>query len=339
MEKWYREKNVVDSESEESEEEELCFPDTTQRPLVICGQPCTGKTTLINLLITEYPRAFVHVQHSTIERDNCNYNEAIRDVTSRGQVCVLESDMQGVANLKKLKKSDLDPIFFFIKVPSLKEFEKRLRKRATDSEETIQNILSQYEEYDDLNAKRFGYYKELESIYFDFVLENDYLKSAYSDFQSELYCFFKEYELYEDLSSDAYKILAKELTQVLGTKTLDPHQFDFGWGTPSEWQEKKSLEALERVRNLTLNALCEPFNQAKACQIEDPDNRYSRDEPDICGNMAWTVIEGDLYGCSHYSDKIILCNRHLRELVYDDKKSFADEHFHNMSCQCRCCRC
>ena len=319
----------------EEDEEEIYFQDMTQRPLVICGQPCTGKTTLINRLISEYPRAFVHAPLSARNPRsdepggydyNINFQNAIRDVTSRGQVCVLEIDIQDV---DKLKKSDLDPIFFFIKVPSLEEFEKRLRKRATDSEETIQNILSQYHEYKNLNSKRFRYEnKQRKFVYFDFVLEHANLDSAYGDLKSELFVFFREYELYEDLSSDAYRILAKELIKVLGSKTLGSHQFDFGWSS-SEWVVNRAIEALERVRNLTFNALCEPFKQAKACKIVN----YGDDEPGICGNMAWTSIKVD-----SGRREMNMCNRHLRELVYDDKKSISNDHLHDMACQCRCCR-
>ncbi len=65
---------------------------------------------------------------------------AVEKVWSEGKICVLDIDTQGVKQMKS--KPDLDPIFIFIKPPSLDVLEKRLRNRKTDSEENIQRRLA-----------------------------------------------------------------------------------------------------------------------------------------------------------------------------------------------------
>lgn len=47
--------------------------------------------------------------------------------------------MQGV---KQIKQSSFDPLYVFIKPPSLEELEKRLRARKTETEDALQQRLS-----------------------------------------------------------------------------------------------------------------------------------------------------------------------------------------------------
>lgn len=47
--------------------------------------------------------------------------------------------MQGV---KQIKQSSLDPLYIFIKAPSIEELEKRLRARKTETEDALQRRLS-----------------------------------------------------------------------------------------------------------------------------------------------------------------------------------------------------
>lgn len=58
---------------------------------------------------------------------------------SENKICVLDIDTQGVRQIKT--KPGLEPVFIFIKPPSLQILEKRLRDRKTDSEESIQRRL------------------------------------------------------------------------------------------------------------------------------------------------------------------------------------------------------
>ena len=83
-------------------------------------------------------------------------------------MCALDVDIQGVKNLKK---TNLNPIYCFIKAPNLDLLEKRLRDRKTESEEAIQARLEQAKielEYENLNRNNF-----------DFIIVNDDVNIAY----------------------------------------------------------------------------------------------------------------------------------------------------------------
>ena len=50
-------------------------------------------------------------------------------------------DTQGVI---QIKKTDLNPLFVFIKPPSMEELERRLRGRQTETEESIQRCVHRF---------------------------------------------------------------------------------------------------------------------------------------------------------------------------------------------------
>ena len=182
------------------------------RPFVFCGPSGSGKSTLLKRLMTEYPTAFAFsVSHTTRkpragEKDGVDYyyvsreemkeaiekNEflehaefsgniygtskrAVQEVLKSGRICVLDVDIQGV---KSLKKTDLNPIYCFIKPPSLELLEKRLRERGTETEESLAKRLE--------TAKRELEYEKAESEAFDHVLVNDDLELAYTQLKSIL---------------------------------------------------------------------------------------------------------------------------------------------------------
>ena len=63
--------------------------------------------------------------------------KAVSDVLIKtGKVCVLDIDMQGMCTCS-VKKTDLNPVYVLVKPPSLEELEKRLRKRETETEESV----------------------------------------------------------------------------------------------------------------------------------------------------------------------------------------------------------
>lgn len=66
--------------------------------------------------------------------------KAVQDVQKTGKICVLDIDMQGVIQIKKI--STLNPVGVFIKPPSISELETRLRRRASESEDNLQARLS-----------------------------------------------------------------------------------------------------------------------------------------------------------------------------------------------------
>jgi guanylate kinase len=64
---------------------------------------------------------------------------AVETVKQHGKVCVLDIEIEGV---KQIRNSDLNPLYVFIEPPSLEELEKRLRKRNTETEESLQKRLN-----------------------------------------------------------------------------------------------------------------------------------------------------------------------------------------------------
>ncbi|XP_061402673.1 guanylate kinase [Musca vetustissima] len=145
------------------------------RPVVVCGPSGSGKSTLLNRLFKEFPNTFgFSVSHTTRkprpgEEDGVHYNfverdvmekaiangefiesatfsgnmygtskEAVRKVQSAGKVCILDIEPQGV---EQVKKTDLNPILIFNNPPSIEALEERLRKRNTETEETLKKRL------------------------------------------------------------------------------------------------------------------------------------------------------------------------------------------------------
>ena len=101
--------------------------------------------------------------------------KAVLDVLSSGRLCVLDVDIQGV---KSLKTTDLNPLYLFIKPPSLDELEKRLRERGTETDESLQKRLD--------TAKRELDYEKAEPNAFDHVIVNDDLDRAYEKLKAIL---------------------------------------------------------------------------------------------------------------------------------------------------------
>uniref|UniRef100_T1PE16 guanylate kinase n=2 Tax=Musca domestica TaxID=7370 RepID=T1PE16_MUSDO len=145
------------------------------RPVVICGPSGSGKSTLLNRLFKEFPNTFgFSVSHTTRkprpgEEDGVHYNfvereamekaiangefiesatfsgnmygtskEAVRKVQNAGKVCILDIEPQGV---EQVKKTDLNPILIYNNPPSIEALEERLRKRNTETEETLKKRL------------------------------------------------------------------------------------------------------------------------------------------------------------------------------------------------------
>jgi len=174
------------------------------RPIVMCGPSGVGKGTLINRLMADFPGKFgFSVSHTTRaprpgETDGVHYNfvekaameadiadgkflehahvheniygtslAAVEAVATKGQVCVLDIDVQGA---EIVKKSTLDALFVFIAPPSMEELEKRLRGRGTEKEESIQKRL----------ANAAGEMAKTEVTgFFHLVIINDDLDRAY----------------------------------------------------------------------------------------------------------------------------------------------------------------
>ncbi|XP_036147418.1 guanylate kinase isoform X1 [Monomorium pharaonis] len=174
------------------------------RPLVFCGPSGTGKSTLIKRLFDEFPNTFkFSVSHTTRmprpgEKDGTHYHfttkekmqeqiknnefietasfsgnlygtsrQAVEEVQRLGKVCVLDIEIQGV---KQIKCTELNPLYVFIKPPSIVELERRLKARNTETEESLEHRLS--------IARSELEYGETPGN-FDVVIENDDLEKAY----------------------------------------------------------------------------------------------------------------------------------------------------------------
>ena len=57
-----------------------------------------------------------------------------------GKICILDIDTQGVKAVKKVEDFP-QPLYIFLKPPSLKVLEERLRSRGTENEESLQKVF------------------------------------------------------------------------------------------------------------------------------------------------------------------------------------------------------
>uniref|UniRef100_D3TPC3 guanylate kinase n=3 Tax=Glossina TaxID=44049 RepID=D3TPC3_GLOMM len=190
------------------------------RPVVLCGPSGSGKTTLLNRLFKEFPNTFgFSVSHTTrkprpAEQDGVHYNfvekdvmkkmiangefiesatfsgnmygtskEAVRKIQAAGKVCILDIEPQGV---EQIKKTDLNPILIYNNPPSIEALEKRLRKRNTESEETLNNRLAAAREEIAYGLTPGNFHK---------IINNIDIDEAYEDFRSYLLAELKAQEL------------------------------------------------------------------------------------------------------------------------------------------------
>lgn len=173
--------------------------------LTISAPSGTGKSTLINMLIREYPEFGFSVSYTTrparagevngkdyffvdpeefvslrdrgffAEWANVHGNyygtpgQKVVDALSSGRSLIFDIDVQGAAQLKKNLNIGL---FVFIFPPSLKSLEQRLLKRGTDDPETIRRRVN--------NAG----HEISQSRLFDFWIVNHKLEKAFDDLRS-----------------------------------------------------------------------------------------------------------------------------------------------------------
>ncbi|XP_040355301.1 guanylate kinase isoform X1 [Ixodes scapularis] len=100
--------------------------------------------------------------------------KSVRDVQDQGRICILDIEIEGVKNIKN---TDLNPRYIFIKPPSMKALEERLRGRGTETEESLRKRLAR--------ASEEIAYGENQGN-FDLLLVNDNLKTAYSKLKDYL---------------------------------------------------------------------------------------------------------------------------------------------------------
>jgi guanylate kinase len=170
----------------------------------VCGPSGAGKSSLINKLLHDFPEDFgFSVSHTTRapragEVDGVNYHftnleemraevaagkfiehamvhtnmygtsrAAVEAVSSRGRICVLDIDLQGVQSCQRIGLGVA--LYIFVSPPSVEELERRLRARGTETDASLRVRLD--------NAT-----KEMEgsrTVHFDHRIVNDDLDRAY----------------------------------------------------------------------------------------------------------------------------------------------------------------
>ncbi|XP_072032112.1 MAGUK p55 subfamily member 7-like isoform X2 [Amphiura filiformis] len=192
------------------------YPDPRKpRPIVLIGPPGVGRNELKRRLVASDPTHFASaIPHTSrtkkwIEEDgkeyhfvsreimelNINHNrlleygeykgnlygtsvESVRSVINNGKVCLLTLHPQA---LKVLKNSDVKPFVIYIKPPPLETLrETRLQSKAKFTmDKHPQRDFSEEELVDMIH---YGVRMEMAyKHYFDHVIVNDYLQSAYTE--------------------------------------------------------------------------------------------------------------------------------------------------------------
>ncbi|XP_026576082.1 guanylate kinase isoform X2 [Pseudonaja textilis] len=181
------------------------------RPVVLSGPSGAGKSTLLKKLLKDYDKVFgFSVSHTTrqprpgevngkdyhfvtreemqkeidmgefVEHAEFSGNiygtskAAIQAVQAQNQICILDIDLQGVRNIKK---TDLNPIYISVQVPSIEILEQRLRERQTETEESLQKRLQ---------AAATDMELSKEAGLFDMIIINDDLEEAYTKLKNIL---------------------------------------------------------------------------------------------------------------------------------------------------------
>ena len=89
----------------------------------------------------------------------------VEELRNQGKNVILEIEINGAEQVLKKVKDDR-VISFFLKPPSLKQLEARIRKRKSESEETIQKRLAK------------GQSEMEKAVNYDYVILNDRIKRA-----------------------------------------------------------------------------------------------------------------------------------------------------------------
>ncbi|KAG0345427.1 hypothetical protein BG004_003712 [Podila humilis] len=173
------------------------------RPIVLSGPSGSGKSTLIQRLFREYPDTFgfnttrdprpgeengidYHfttkddmlqkiANNSFLEHVDFSGNfygtavQAVQSVQDSGKICVLDIDLRGV---QRLRASNLDARYIFIRPKDMTILEQRLRDRATETEDDIQKRLE---------TARADWIYGTDPNHFDHVVVNDSVDKAYAD--------------------------------------------------------------------------------------------------------------------------------------------------------------
>ena len=175
--------------------------------IVLSGPSGVGKSTVIAELLGQRDNIYFSVSYTTRqprvgEQDGVNYNfvdraefermiaadelleyaeyvdnyygtslKAIQDRLDEGGDVLLDIEVQGAA---KVRQRCPDALFIFIIPPSFEELPRRLHRRNTDEEETIQRRLEKARQ------------ECQESVHYDYLVVNDTVVTAAGEIQSIL---------------------------------------------------------------------------------------------------------------------------------------------------------
>lgn len=186
--------------------------DSAVRPVVVSGPSGAGKSTLIKRVMEEFPDTFaVSVSHTTRapregETPGVHYHytdmetmkaavargefiesaifgknmygtskKAVQDVASAGRVCILDIERQGCESIRAAP--DLDPLYIFVRPPSMAELERRLLARGSETTESLKARM-------DEAADAFEYGETPGK--FNHVIFNEHVDTAYNEFRLAL---------------------------------------------------------------------------------------------------------------------------------------------------------
>ncbi len=109
------------------------------------------------------------IEFEEVYKDNFygTLKKEVKQIRKQGKNVIFDIDVIGGLNIKK--QFSKKTLAIFVKPPSIKEMERRLRNRNTDSEEKIKERVTKAK-------KEFNYAKE-----FDVILVNDDLEKAKND--------------------------------------------------------------------------------------------------------------------------------------------------------------
>lgn len=200
--------------------------------LILSAPSGTGKTTIVKLLRENLPDLKFATSHTTrkirdgekdgedyfftskedfenkiknneflewAEVHGCYYGTSLKsseDPLESGYNNIVELDVQGVKALRKLKYPG---IYILILPPSMKEMEKRLRKRGTESEESIQRRMQNGQ----AEVKNYKMY--------DYVITNHVVEDTVNDMLAILHTERNKVSHYRPTSPDIEALLKDEV--------------------------------------------------------------------------------------------------------------------------------